>query len=210
MPAATKATASEGGSHAYKHSVDTSDLFKALSVAKAEFPDIPKTGFNPYFESNFATLSDVKVATDAILAKNGLVISQFPSQTLTGEPALTTWLVHIESGQFIADTAALSMGKKDPQAQGSSLTYLRRYTRKAILDLVDEENDDDGNRATLKDADSAPKKVARLKAELEGYAKSKFPDRAAMQRFWGENFASKYMDASVEDLTQAVKLVKAL
>ena len=59
---------------------------------------------------------------------------------------LTTLLVH-ESGEYIGDRMHMMPIKQDPQAQGSAITYARRYAVGAILSLnIDE--DDDGNLAT--------------------------------------------------------------
>jgi len=138
-------------------------LLPALIAARAEFPAVKKDGYNPHFKSKFASLKAVREATEPILGKHGLTITQFPSQTYEGKPALTTWLAH-SSGQFIKDTTPLSMVKSDPQAQGSAITYLRRYGWSAVLGLVTDEDDDDGNMATVvaPQAKSLPQNSAEM------------------------------------------------
>lgn len=129
------------------HSESLDKLLPALIAARAEFPAVKKDGFNPHFKSKFSTLKAVQAATGSVLDRHGLVVTQFPSE-VEGKPALTTWLAHA-SGQYIVDTTTLSMTKQDPQAQGSAITYLRRYGWSAVLGLVTDEDDDDGNAATI-------------------------------------------------------------
>lgn len=128
------------------HSESLVNLLPALIAAQAEFPPIPRDGYNPHFKSKFSTLKAVQTATRPVLAAHDLVITQFPS-SVDGKPGLTTWLAH-KSGEYIKDTTELSLAKHDPQAQGSAITYLRRYAWSAILGLVTDEDDDDGNVAT--------------------------------------------------------------
>lgn len=146
-----------------KHSESLDKLIPALIAAQGEFPAIRKDGYNPHFKSKFSTLKAVQEATRPVLEKHGLTITQFPS-TVDDHPGLTTWLMH-DSGQWMSDTTVLSMAKSDPQAQGGAITYLRRYAWSAVLGLVTDEDDDDGNMATL--PKQAPKADPALKAKGE-------------------------------------------
>lgn len=150
-----------------EHSESLDKLFPALIAAQAEFPSIPQDGYNPHYKSKFSTLKAVRKATVPVLAKHDLTITQFPSTDESGKPALTTWLAH-GSGQYIKEKTVLSMSKSDPQAQGSAITYLRRYAWSSILGLVTDEDDDDGNKATL----TAPKVSAAKLAEIKASAAS--------------------------------------
>lgn len=143
----------------------TDELIPALATAISEFPSIPKDGYNPHFKSRFSTLKAIQAATKPILEKHGLAIFHFPSGVgPSAAPGLTTWLVHKPSGQFIADTAALSLAKSDPQAQGSAITYMRRYAWSSILGLITDE-DDDGNGASLSDKQAAPSRLDQGKLD---------------------------------------------
>jgi len=139
------------------HSDSLNELIPALIAAQEEFPPIPRDGYNPHFKSRFSSLKAVQHATRPVLARHNLAMTQWPS-TVDGKPALTTWLAH-SSGQFLCDTTVLSLAKSDPQAQGSGITYLRRYAWSSILGLVTDEDDDDGARASRPAqpaADAAP------------------------------------------------------
>ena len=127
-------------------SQEINELALALVKAQAEFSAVPKDSVNPFFKSTYAALPDVVKTATPVLAKNGLAVSQFISQDESGHDALITYLIH-ESGQFICHTARLMLVKDDPQAQGSAVTYLRRYSYMSVLGLV-ADVDDDGNAAS--------------------------------------------------------------
>lgn len=63
-----------------------------------------------------------------------------------GEPSLTYRLIH-KSGTITEGEMLLMLKSPDPQGQGSSITYARRYAISAMLDIVSEE-DDDGAKGT--------------------------------------------------------------
>jgi len=135
------------------------ELAAALVAAQAEFSAVPKDSANPFFKSKYAALPDVVKHTSPVLAKYGLAISQHITCE-DGRDALTTFLIH-KSGQYLSSTMLLHMVKDDPQAQGSAVTYARRYSYMAALGLV-ADDDDDGNSASQprsfqKPAQSAPR-----------------------------------------------------
>ena len=128
-----------------KQSEDLDQLAKALSEAQAEMPVVAKEKSNPFFKSKYADLSAVIQGCSPIITKHGLSVSQFPD--FDGEhDLLTTRLLH-ESGQWLEASMRLLPIKQDPQAQGSALTYARRYAYCACLGIVADE-DDDGNAAS--------------------------------------------------------------
>lgn len=127
-------------------SQEINELALALVKAQAEFSAVPKDSVNPFFKSTYAALPDVVKTATPVLAKHGLAVSQFISQDEAGHDALITYLIH-QSGQYICHTARLMLVKDDPQAQGSAVTYLRRYSYMSVLGLV-ADVDDDGNAAS--------------------------------------------------------------
>lgn len=116
-------------------------LIGALAEFHKEVSSISKDAKNPFFKSNYATLSNIQDEIKEPLAKAGLVYSQFP----TGLNSLTTLLMHT-SGEYIQSLYEMTPAKADPQGQGSAITYMRRYALTSILGLNVE--DDDGNTAT--------------------------------------------------------------
>lgn len=137
-------------------------LFPALLAAQAEFPSIPRDGYNPHFKSRFSSLKAVQNATRPVLAAHGLLLSQWPCSTADGKPALLTKLAH-ESGQWMEEVTPLLLTKSDPQAHGSAITYLRRYAWSSVLGLVTDEDDDDGNVATIAEPKASKATLDRIK-----------------------------------------------
>ena len=126
-------------------------LSAALVAFHAKMGKVSKDSVNPYFNSKYASLSTILTAITPALTEAGLSIVQMPASS----NQLTTMLVH-SSGEWIASTMDLMPIKNDPQAQGSAITYARRYAVGAFLSLnIDE--DDDASAATH---GSAPVKIA--------------------------------------------------
>lgn len=122
-------------------------LALALSAAQAEMPAVAKDSVNPFFKSKYADLATVAATALPVITKHGLAVSQFVGSSDLGGDVLHTILLH-KSGQYLASAMNLHPVKpNDPQAQGSAITYARRYAFMAALGLVADE-DDDGNKAT--------------------------------------------------------------
>jgi hypothetical protein len=125
---------------------DRQVLFAALIKAKASFEVAGKTEENPHFRKNYAPLSEVKASTDPHLHAHGLAMVQ-PVDDSGGSPILYTVVIH-ESGSYMCATIRLG-DVRGVQEFGSKLSYLRRYSRLAMLDVsVDDAEDDDGETAT--------------------------------------------------------------
>ena len=132
-------------------SPEINELASALVKAQAEFSAVPKGSVNPFFKSKYAALPDVVQSASPVLTKHGLAVSQFITHDEGGGDALLTYLIH-ESGQFIAYSMKLHMTKEDPQAQGSAVTYARRYSYMSALGLVADEDDDADDDAAVSPA----------------------------------------------------------
>lgn len=116
----------------------------ALSLAKfnSEISSISKDAKNPFFKSDYVTLDKLILATRDELQKNGLSVLQMPLSKDTGEIGIQTILLH-ESGEYIeSQPLYMKPVKNDPQQAGSLITYLRRYSYQAILNLNTGEDDD--------------------------------------------------------------------
>lgn len=124
---------------------EINELAKALSAAQGEFMAIPKDAMNPFFKKRYVSLSAVIETASPVLSRHGLSVSQWIGWDGNVD-TLTTYLLH-SSGQYIANTMHLYLVKNDPQGQGSSTTYARRYSYMAVLGLV-ADDDDDGNKAS--------------------------------------------------------------
>ena len=117
-------------------------LVSALIKAHKEVSVIRKSALNPFFKSKYADLPAVDAEYKRVFPSHGLAVVQ----AVEGA-GLRTTLLH-ESGEWISSIANMMPIKNDPQAQGSAITYMRRYSLATICGIVSEEDDDDGHTAT--------------------------------------------------------------
>ena len=129
------------------------DISDALLKFDSEVATISKTATNPFFKNKYAPLPEILEAIKEPLQTAGLTVKQFPE----GEHGLTTIIIHPLSGQWISSTYYMKPVKDDPQAEGSRITYQRRYALGAVLGL-NIDVDDDGQAASEpeKDKDERP------------------------------------------------------
>lgn len=120
------------------------DIAAALVAAQSEMGNAVKGSANPFFKSRYADLNAVREAVIPVLTKHGISVIQ-PTITRDGRNYVKTVLLHT-SGQYIAgETEILYKEKDNPQAQGSGITYARRYGLQSICNIG--ADDDDGNQA---------------------------------------------------------------
>lgn len=125
-------------------SPECKEIFTALCKAQAEFPIIPKSGYNPHFKSTYSTLDDYERACRPAATKFDLGWTQILSwDDTTASHKLVTILVH-SSGQWMQSVVHLNPAKNDAQALGSYISYMRRYALSSLLGVSGSE-DDDGN-----------------------------------------------------------------
>lgn len=135
-------------------SASIKNLAQSLILFHIKMGKVAKSSTNPFFKSKYAGLPAILEAIADPLNESGLIFTQFPN-----EDGLCTTLIHAESGEYMQAQFKMLPVKQDPQAQGSAITYARRYSLVSILGLnVDE--DDDGNKA------SEPKKEVDNRAWL--------------------------------------------
>ena len=145
------------------------DLTKGLAKFHSLVGKIAKDAKNPFFKSNYASLSHILEEITDPLQQSGLVITQFPNGS-----GLTTILIHAETGQYLQATYEMPVSKQnDPQALGSAISYARRYAVSSILSL--QIDDDDANKAAGNKAPTEGKKTAPEKPWLN---KGKLLDEA--------------------------------
>jgi hypothetical protein len=126
------------------------ELAKALSKAQAKMRHAKKDNINPHFKSKYADLSSVIDEIREPFAENGLSLVQVPGND--GPIINCTTLIMHESGQWIKGLFGLTPVQSTPQASGSCLTYVKRYSIQSMAGLGSGD-DDDGNAA------SAPKSM---------------------------------------------------
>ena len=122
------------------------ELATALSKAQAEFKDVSPNVKGA--RGDYADLGAMIKMSRPILSKHGLSVCQ-----LTGNDgvmiSVETVLMH-SSGEHISSTFCVpadNVSKNAVQAMGSSITYARRYSLAAILNITKDDDDDDANSA---------------------------------------------------------------
>lgn len=139
------------------------NLTQGLAKFHAMVGRISKDAKNPFFKSNYASLPHIITEVSEPLEKAGLILSQFPN----GD-GLTTMLIHAESGEFISATYTLQVVRQnDPQAQGSAISYARRYAITSVLNLAISDDDAEAAMRPVRQA-QVPSKVPPTEAQFAG------------------------------------------
>lgn len=128
-----------------KTSESIKTIAPALLIAQKKMGAAVKGSVNPYYKSSYADLGAVMEACKEALNENGITVLQPVGSDDLGV-YVETVLLH-ESSEYIADRMRISVkSQNDPQAQGSAITYARRYSLQSMVFIPAE--DDDAERAT--------------------------------------------------------------
>lgn len=122
------------------------ELFKALAKFRAQVTQPDLNASNPFFKSNYLTLSGLIKAIDEGIKGTGLAYDQIIADYANGT-SVQTVIVHEGGGMLLTKPLTLRPQKSDPQGIGSATTYARRYQLQALFGIAGEA-DDDGNKTT--------------------------------------------------------------
>jgi len=140
----------------------------ALLKAQSEMSNPKKGATNPFFKSKYADLNAIREACMPALHKHGISVLQ-PTVHIEGKNFVKTLLLH-ESGESMECLTEIIFAKlNDAQAQGSGITYARRYGLQSFLNIG--ADDDDGNKASKPDT-----KVEDNSQWIDELKKCKTPD----------------------------------
>lgn len=141
-------------------------FYDALAKFQSQIPDINKstlvdftgkTGIRTHYK--YASLPDIDKAIKKPLADNGLTRT-FHIEEENGKIIVTCKISHNLGHSETTTMSAIpdnSGNKNAIQANGSTVTYLQRYTLVGALGLTTVEDDDDGQTARVKPQINAPK-----------------------------------------------------
>lgn len=140
------------------------NIATALLKAQTEMSNPKKGATNPFFKSKYADLNAVREAVIPILNANGIVVLQ-PIVNIENKNFVQTILLH-ESGEKMESLTEILYNKiNDAQAQGSGISYARRYSLQSFVCVG--ADDDDGQKAVQ------PKALATkdnlINAKIGGY-----------------------------------------
>ena len=141
-------------------------LAQALAQAQGEFPAVKFDAQNPFLKNKYATLGAVIETARPILAKHELAIVQSPVSA-DGQIGINTLITH-SSGEWLEDTIFISTsdskGLSVAQSAGVVISYLRRYSLQAFLNMyADEDTDGHKQEQTTKEPTEAERKAKALK-----------------------------------------------
>jgi hypothetical protein len=152
------------------------NLIKALVEAQSEMGNAVKDSKNPFFKSTYADLNSIREACIPILNKHKIVVLQ-PTTHIEGKNFIRTILMH-ESGETIEGlTEFVYSNQNDAQAQGSGITYARRYGLQSLINIGAE--DDDGNKASVQP--KTPATLDNIPAIKNAYATGKITKEKAIE-----------------------------
>lgn len=116
----------------------------ALLKAQSEMSNPKKGSTNPFFKSKYADLNSIREAVIPILNSNGITVLQ-PIVHQDNKNFVKTILLH-ESGECLESLTEIIYNKiNDAQAQGSGISYARRYSLQSFVCVG--ADDDDGQKA---------------------------------------------------------------
>jgi hypothetical protein len=178
--------------------LETGSLLEAILAVQAEVGPIAKDAINPHFRSKYTTLGTIVETVGPILNKHGLVWMTFPESAEGGRPVLGYRLQHAQSGEKVGGVMPLLLTKQDPQGLGSALTYARRYSLCAVLNLV-ADDDDDGNTASQKQSAGD---LARAKSRMGDEEKALLAEAQQLYATWtGEGKITEAQFKAYQDST---------
>jgi hypothetical protein len=136
-----------------------SESIKNIATALMKFqcscPTIAKG--NQAYGYKYADLPSIMETIKPLMLENNLAFTQLVEgdATIVG---VRTYLIHTESGEFFTNFVSASVEKNcgksmtSVQAEGSVITYLRRYSLSAILGIVTDLDTDGNNQQPQKQA----------------------------------------------------------
>lgn len=143
------------------HSDSIKTISKALFAFQGAVDGVEKNKVNPGFKSRYANLEAVRDTAVPELQKVGLLYTQSPGAIVDGVMAVTTMIIHAESGEWMKFDGDIALGKRDPQGVGSAITYMQRYSLMAALGLPPVDDDGEGAMDRSRSVDTPPKPSAR-------------------------------------------------
>ncbi|CRH17447.1 conserved hypothetical protein [Carnobacterium maltaromaticum] len=188
-------------------------LAKAMGLFRSKVEQPAKDANNPFFKSKYVTLEGVIKSVDTAIIDTGLTWYQEPVSD-NNKIGVATHIFH-ESGEWLAfEPFYVTPTKVDPQAQGSALTYAKRYSLAAAFG-ISSDIDDDGNGASNNDKPNtnnqtgsiiSPKQIGMVKSLFNQFATLTKADVKKVSEF----ALSHYKITKLENATssQASALIK--
>lgn len=124
-------------------------ILKALAQFQREVKGLKKSDDNPFFKSKYASLDAIQQHIKPALTNAGLVVTQ-SGIVIEGSPFVQTRVWEAESGEYVESLFPIVVQKHTSQDYGSAVSYAKRYSITGLLNLIIQDEDDDGNVASGK------------------------------------------------------------
>lgn len=176
-------------------------ISKALVMAQSEMSNPVKDSINPFFKSKYADLNAVREAVIPVLNRHGIVVLQ-PIVHQDGKNFVQTVLLH-ESGEQIESLTEIVYSKQnDAQAQGSGISYARRYGLQSFVCVGADDDDAESAKAAVKQS-AQPNIDPALEAAIKEM--ESVTDIEALKKLWRKypNFQDDAKFVSVKDKRKA-------
>jgi len=145
------------------------EIAAALLKAQQAMGEAKKSATNPFFSSAYADLNAVRAAVLPALNANSITVLQ-PTVVIDGRNYVETVLLH-SSGEFLTSQTEIKVkDATNPQAEGSGISYARRYGLQSFLNVG--AADDDGNTATGVAKATETKAAPKAKAAKDTFKKA--------------------------------------
>jgi hypothetical protein len=182
-------------------------IAEALVKAQKEMGNATKDSSNPFFKSKYADLNAIREACMPALNNNGIVVLQ-PTVHIDGKNFVKTLLLHTSGESIEGYTEIIYSKQNDAQAQGSGITYARRYGLQSLVNVGAE--DDDGNKASTPQPKEEPKPTItewltdeQFKAAMQGTKQQILNTLKAYNGSNGKGMKSDYNKQLSEQLSKA-------
>jgi hypothetical protein len=136
---------------------------RAKIAAINEMPAIFKRGENTHTSTRYAKFEDYHRAIMPVLKRHGLTLDfriGSEGRDITVQPILRHENGYVEEGGIMRGPADEGKGRSAIQAVGSASSYLKRYSMRAMLNIVEDGEDNDG--AGFLSTDAPNDRQARL------------------------------------------------
>lgn len=155
----------------------------ALLKAQSQMSNPKKGSTNPFFKSKYADLNSIREAVIPVLNENGISVLQ-PIVHFENKNFVKTILLH-ESGELLESLTEIVYNKvNDAQAQGSGISYARRYALQSFVCVG--ADDDDGQKA-VQNKPNATKEIMQKAKEANAtieQIKTKYSVSSELEQFF--------------------------
>lgn len=174
---------------------------QAMIAMRPDLPRIEKRGKTD--KAEYGKWEDIQDAIDPVLTKHGFDLT-FKTANGADSVTVTAVLSHAEGHEDSTDLTLphdKGPGRNSVQAVGSTVSYGKRYTATAILNLRIGGEDDDGKAAGIGDVISD--------AQFDALSKLMDQHGADLRKFCTYFHIDKLADLPTSKLAQAEQMVKA-